>query len=259
MPNLLVIGAPKCGTSTLHMWLSRHTRVFMAQRKEPAYFTCFREMEWRGPAAALFASALVESRDEYAALFSPGNGCVIVGESSTDYLWRPEAPDGIRRDIGGEARFVCILRNPVERAFSEHMHLVRDGYEERDFVEALDLEDRRFEQRWIPLFYHRRRSAYSEGLQRYFDRFGRDPVKVLIFEECFREPERTMRELTAFLGIPYEPCHTSHRINVSGLPRSRLLHRLDYRPHGLLRVESRARGVESPGAFNRAISYQGSG
>lgn len=221
-PNLFIVGAPKSGTSTLHYWLSLHPDVFMSKEKEPRYFCGFNGREWRGPGGDGFQRTIVSEHEDYLKLFSGAKEETWIGEASTDYLWCENAPTSIANQYAGEKlRFIIILRNPVERAFSEYCHTVRDGLESLSFVDSLKKEKERFADNWHPLFYHSRRGLYSSAIRRYHKIFGRDSVKILLYDDLVLDPAEFMKEIYEFLQLEHLQAPLGQKHNRSGIPRLR--------------------------------------
>lgn len=222
-PNLFVPGAAKAGTTSLHAYLAQHPQVGMASLKEPHYFSRIR------PAPhleAFFRS--VQSADDYLALFRDAEGMRVRGEASTSYLWDPGAPGRIESTCS-DPRFVVLLRDPVTRAFSHYLNDVREGIEHRTFLAAVEEELSRNEPgQWGVDSLYLDLGYYSAPLQRYFNRFGRDRVLVLVFDEVIQEPRLALREVFRFLRLDTQPAeairlaaHNPHR-----QPRGRLAGRI---------------------------------
>jgi len=220
-PHFVIAGAPKAGTTSLYKYLLQHPDIFMPAKKEPVFF-CGYERTFRGPGSGVFNENLVVDDEEYLGLFSEAPAGSVTGEASTDYLSCPESPYRLK-EWNPSARIVICLRNPIERAYSEHMHLVRDMLETMSFREALKLEDERAARRWIPLFWHVRRGLYYESVRRYLDVFGDQRVKVILHEELRRAPALVVEEIFEFLDIAPVPVEVAGQHNVSGHPRLRKL------------------------------------
>lgn len=196
LPNLLVAGVPKAGTSTVHNLLSRHPEVFMAQVKEPHFFT-YHTCGW--PRWA------VQTMDEYRALFEQGEGARFVGEGSTWYAYSREAAESIRAHLP-DVKVIIMLRNPADRAYSNWTFNVTGGWESiTDFREALRAEDERREQRapWHLYYFHA--GLYHRQIKNYFELFGRDRVGVFLLEDLKRDREATMADMYAFIGVEPAP------------------------------------------------------
>lgn len=220
LPNFIVIGAAKAGTTALYWYLAEHPAVFMSPVKETNYFAFGLGPEGRllygNPEIHHFP---VRSLGEYEQLFAGAGDAVAVGEASPLYLECPEAA-GRMRELLPAARIVCVLRHPVERAYSDYqMYLRIRGRRldpRRDLTAAAD---------WAsPDSHWMRIGRYHEQLVRYFDAFPRAQIQVFLFDDLKRSPLRVMHELYRFLGVDpaFVPdLDTPH--NVGGMPASRLL------------------------------------
>lgn len=223
-PTFFIVGAPKAGTTSLFNWLGGHPEIFVPSEKETNFF-CNILKDFAGPGSDLVNRTLVRTRDRYLRIFEEGQRYTHRGEASTDYLSCPGACARIKTGIP-DARIIILLREPVDRAFSEHMHLVREGLETVSFKEAIQLEKSRIDSNWIPLFRHRTRSLYAEGVRRYLELFGRDRVFIATFEELVESPETLVLRICDFLGASPEKVDVSIHFNKSGHVRLRWLHRI---------------------------------
>jgi hypothetical protein len=190
LPNFMIIGAPKSATTSLYRYLGQHPDIFMSRVKEPAYFAL--DAEYRKGLAY------------YARYFRSGRKVSARGEASPGYLGLPEVSDRIARDLPTEAhRFIVLLRNPIDRAYSQYWHNVRGGIERRSFVDALAQEP---EPRTIreygdvaPAYIWFGR--YAQHLRRWTNRFGRDAILVLFQEDLQHDPQAVAAETFQFLGV----------------------------------------------------------
>ena len=246
LPSFLLIGAAKSGTTSFHEYLKQHPEIFVSRRKEPNYFAFQgRTPDFRGPddehrrrfrglekrlRVAKYQESIVTA-EGYQRLFARAGSAAAVGESSVSYMFIPEAAGRIREALP-EVALLALLRNPVDRAYSKFLQFRRDGLEPiADFAAALDAEEERVRRRWSPTWYYRRRGLYFEQLERYFARFARERILVLLYDDFAADPAAVMRRTFAFLGVAegFTP-DLSQRHNVSErkvwIPRSRSLHRL---------------------------------
>lgn len=139
MPNFLIVGAQKAGTTSLHYYLKQHPQIYMRPRKEPHFFE---GMHWDFYRPGRIMLAVTDLAD-YQALFEGVTDEKAIGEASASYLYSPKAPTLIKRSIP-DARLIAILRNPPDRAYSNFLHCVRGGRESIvDFAEALRVEEER--------------------------------------------------------------------------------------------------------------------
>lgn len=219
MQFLIVIGAPKSGTTSLGYWLGQHPSISRCRKKEPRFFTDFAEIAWQGPGGQGFRASLIREESEYLAAFDWGDGPVWGLDASTDYLWCPAAAERLRAWADRfPTKLVCILRDPVDRIVSEYQHTVRAHMETVSLQESLALEEERAAAHWHPLFYHRRRSLYSVALNRYHALFGED---LLVLDHAeLGDPDVCVGRVLDFLGLPSHEIDTRERKNVSFVYRS---------------------------------------
>ena len=162
--------------------------------------------------------------ETYRALFRDVSGEKAVGEASTLYLYSEKAPERIYHRVP-EAKLITVLRNPVERAYSAFWFMVRDSREPlTDFGRALAEEDGRIVANWGPEYHYRRRGFYHSQLERYFERFGRDQVRVYLYDDLKSDPTGVARDIFRFLEVDesFAP-DMSREHNVSGVPKSKML------------------------------------
>ncbi|MDP6150009.1 MAG: sulfotransferase, partial [Gammaproteobacteria bacterium] len=168
LPTFLVIGAPKCGTTSLYHYLDQHPDVYLSPVKEPQYFAfAGQQLDFRGPGVTI-NNAVTELAD-YRKLFSGASVEKAIGEASALYLSVPGTAERIRAQIP-DVRLIAILRRPADRAFSSYMHLIRDDREPmRDFAAALAAEEQRIADNWGFLWRYKQLGRYYEQLKHYYD------------------------------------------------------------------------------------------
>lgn len=229
VPNMFIIGAPKCGTTSMYHYLKGHPQIFLPDYKEPNYFAADHEV---GSLGNVFAYGLHEK--QYYDLFAEAGDAKIVGEGSTHYLYSADAPSLIR-GVSPEAKIVVMLRNPIDMMHSYHAQRVASEFENlRDFEEALRADD---ERRHGPLVIpvppgvgfvaYRDKAMYGSHLQKWFETFGPDRVHVTIFEEMIERPGPEFQGLLEFLEVDptYRP--SSFEVhNPARAPRSVVVRRL---------------------------------
>jgi len=230
LPNFFVVGAARSGTSSLDRYLSQHPEIYITPKKETHFFAHdLFPSYFKGPGDERLNQSLIREEGEYAQLFAGVAAEKAIGESSAFYLCLPGVAERIAQAVP-DARIIMILREPAERAYSAYMLLVRDGRETLSFEEGLSREAERRQQGYEPMWWYKELSLYSSQVQRYLEVFGRERVKVLLYEEFYTHPEQSLREVFAFLGVREDvPINTSVRYNVSGAPKSRRLHTLLYK------------------------------
>jgi len=227
MPNFIVIGAAKSGTSSLHNYLSEHPEIYMSKNKEPNFFAY---EGWQpdycgsGDAEAPTNVKTVPYLKDYQALFDGVTKEKAIGESSPCYLYMPEAPTRIKRYIP-EAKLIAILRHPVDRAYSRYSHFCRNGRETLDFSEALKEEDNRRKNHWAPGWRYLDFGFYSIQIQRYLDRFDREQIQIYLYEDLKSDPKHMIKNIFQFLGVDdtFQP-NLSVKYNQSNIPKNRIFH-----------------------------------
>jgi Sulfotransferase family len=243
LPNFLVIGAPRSGTTMLHYSLGQHPEIFVSPNKETNFFL-FDGIEGQPRGVAqrdldLINYRAVTTLEDYAALFAGATDKHrAIGESSPSYLHSPEVVPRIKARIP-KARLVAILRQPVEQALS--LYKVQQGGSvpaeglAEGFVEAMTAEQAQARGRGDGLaiieygLYHRHLAVF-------FEHFDRRQIKVVLLEELQRDSARVFAELFRFLGVDdsFQP-DLSRRYNETGAARSATLHRVLYGSHGFKR------------------------
>jgi len=198
LPDFVIGGAPRCGTTWLAAALDRHPSLYMAKpaKPEPKFFLV----------DALYARGLEYYARTWFADVPAGR---LAGEKSTDYLESAAAAERIARDLP-DTRLIFMLREPVERAYSNYRWTRMNGLEHEDFETALRLEDDREQTLPEPLRFARPYSYYSRGvyadlLQRYFDRIDRRRILVAKFEDIAERPSELLTQVHTFLGVVPRP------------------------------------------------------
>jgi hypothetical protein len=208
LPNLLILGAAKSGTSSLYRYLGQHPQVFMSPFKEPTFFVWEgREYDIRGPGVERIGNRMVKDIESYLSLFSDASHEQIRGEASTGYLHTPGAAERIRHHVP-EARLMAILRNPIDRAYSAFLHAQRLGLEPlASFEQALDEEPDRVRTGWIGLTAYATVGMYAEQLERYIAVFPCQQIRIYLFEDLARDPIGLAEDAFRYLGVDdsYEP------------------------------------------------------
>lgn len=219
LPNFVIIGAAKCGTTSLYRILGQHPGIFTCPVKEPQYFAL-------GDGGSVDRGA-VRDLAEYESLFAGVRGEPAVGEASPQYFVSASAARRMRETIP-DARLIAIVRDPAERAYSEYQMRVREGRENREVSAAFDavLEelaaDPAAAERRSYLLY----GFYRLHLSRYEERFGSNALKIVLLEDLASDPLPLLRELFAFLGVDpdFRP-EIGDRFNVGGVPRWQRVYR----------------------------------
>ncbi|MEZ4703140.1 MAG: sulfotransferase [Rhodothermales bacterium] len=220
-PNFFIVGAPKCGTTSLYEYLRQHGEVYMAhdsrqywRSKEP-YFFC-RELIARDGLG-------VNSEEDYLALFADAQGATRIGESSALYLYSEQAAERIKA-FAPDARLIIMVRQPVRMMLSWHRDCVRWGHENiLDFRDAVQAEPERLAGHRLPpasgypaCLQYTRIATFTPQIERFIDAFGEDAVKICLLEDLSLDPSGTFQDIARFLGIDpsFEPAYEVHNEQV---------------------------------------------
>jgi hypothetical protein len=208
-PNFIIIGAGKCGTTSLHDYLNQHPEIYLCPKKETFFFinSGAREnhRQWGS----------VTTLEEYLALFKNAPETSILGEISTNYYAYPESAELIYNAIP-DVKIIAILRDPSDRAFSSYQMFVRNGHEQREFHEVVALNEK-----------YINRGFYYQQLQPFFATFKPDQIKILLFDDLVKNPRAFLKELFEFVGVnsDFVPDITK-RGREGGLPKRAWWHKL---------------------------------
>ncbi len=194
-PNFFILGAAKSGTTSLHRYLNQHPDIFMSRIKEPTFFC--------------EGFQVVKNPIRYFGLFDSAKGEKIIGESSHAYMTDPSSAR-LLKGLFPSAKFVIILRNPADRAYSLYHHMRRYGHERiGTFEKALEIEEERAHSRhfrencpqYLYNFLYFRSGLYGEQIERYFSLFERNQFHFLTLNHLKTQPMASLEAILNFLGL----------------------------------------------------------
>lgn len=198
-PNFFIVGATRCGTSSLYEYLNKTSGIFMSEIKEPAFFS--NSITRRKP---------VDNENDYLKLFENSKIEQPIGEASTRYFIDPKSPLLIKDKIP-HAKIIILLRDPVERAFSSYLYyLRRENSQSFHDVMKKSMETDLSEDYLLCLVI--KGGLYYEPIKKYIDVFGADSVKILFYEEFFSDIQTHFKDLLKFLEIESELPDTINKI-----------------------------------------------
>ncbi|MGQ0850070.1 MAG: sulfotransferase family protein [Actinomycetota bacterium] len=223
LPTFIVIGAAKAGTTALYWYLMEHPQIYMSPMKETNFFAYGVDEDghllYGDPELHRFP---IKTLQDYRRLFAAAGERGAVGEASPIYLECPQAAGRIH-DLIPEARIICGLRDPVDRAYSDYLMYLRNRG--RRFDPERDLKP---DAAWaLPDSHWMRLGHYHEQLSRYFEVFSRDRIHMFLFDDLKESELRVVQGIYQFLAVDpeFEPdLATPH--NVGGVPSSMMLERL---------------------------------
>ncbi|ADL55312.1 sulfotransferase family protein [Gallionella capsiferriformans] len=229
-PDFFVVGAQKSATTTLYQALSQHPAVFVPPIKEPNYFCSdisrqvlklsatvksrFSVVENKKQLESLLKcdvlTAHVLREDLYLDLFMAAKPGMLKGDFSVNYLYSEKAAAEIKK-VCPTARIIAVLRNPVDRAYSQYAMSVMMGVENRDFSTAIR-EEMTEDSPMVNINSngYLERGLYCKQLKRYFDEFPKEQILVIRFEDLIGKNQDTMSAICTFLGIPKIDFHITH-------------------------------------------------
>ncbi len=206
LPNFFIVGAAKCGTTSLAAYLKQHPEVFFSAHKEPNYFAypgctpCY-----GGPASETVIKAMLHDRtitdfDVYQASYNGSQGAKAIGDASVRYLFLEQAAKNIHKTTP-KARFIIVLRDPVARLFSHYRMNCEFHLEPLALMEAVAAEEERHAQGWGWDWRYVGIGRYASQVKRYYDLFGRDAVKVVLYDDYAAKPLKVFSEICTHIGV----------------------------------------------------------
>lgn len=218
--NFFCIGVQKAGTTTLSEILAQHSEIFLPEIKETKFFLFEQE----------FQKGLEYYNTKY---FEKYSGEKMVGEFDPDYMIDPAVPKRLFETYGQHLKFIVILRNPVDRAYSHYLMTRRKGLESLSFEQALVEEDgRKKDLKEQKIFAYKARSLYAAQIESYFAYFPPHNFLFLIFEEDIANNlESTVARIQEFFQIPVQDLQTDIHSNEAFEAKSEVVRDLVRRPN----------------------------
>lgn len=227
LPNFLIVGAPKAGTTSLYHYLSDHPDVFMSNPKEVNYFS----REAIEAQCLYYDDIKIKTLSDYESLFKPVINEKTIGEGSVSYLYYTDTPRKILETLGN-IKIIIMLRDPIDRGFSHYLMdrklgLVNSSYSEIVSQSGQHKHQHLYYQQYVKL------GLYYEQVKRYLDTFRDQSVKIILQEDLRDNPDQTIIQLYEFLGI-----NTTYKSDLSikhnsfSEPKNPLVHSL-YSSHFL--------------------------
>lgn len=233
LPNFLIIGAAKSGTTALYHYLKQHPDIYMSKKKETNFFALEGQpLDFRGPGDNQHIGHFsITELDEYEAQFDGVTHETAVGEASPWYLYSDSAPERIQRYVPN-AKLIAILRHPAERAFSHFLMFRRDEREPFwNFHQALEQEQERLSSGWEWAWAYRDIGFYHAQLQRYLALFDSKQIKICLYDDFVNDSANVLKDIYSFIGVDsnFAP-DVSTKHNVSLVPKHASLDKFLHRP-----------------------------
>ena len=219
LPNFLIIGASKCGTTALYYYLKQHPEISFSDLKEPKYFSSVnKSFPHNGIGDRSVDKYVIKSLTEYKALFADVDN-KRVGEASPDTLYFFDKTASHIKETLGDVPIVIMLRNPVRRAFSAFMYLKRDSREKLNFRDGLLAENKRLKDNWDFIWGYKKCGLYYNQVKSFTDNFSN--VKVVLQEDLKNDTSATLEDIYSFLELDEKfKTDVSIKHNESGTPNN---------------------------------------
>ena len=209
LPIFIIIGAGKCGTTSLHNYLNEHPQIYICPQKETFFFLDEVVQAKHQPWGA------VTDFSDYLALFADAPENSVIGEISTNYYAHPESAQLIYNLIP-EVKIIAILRDPAARAFSSYQMHVRQGAETKEFDELIE-----------PDIKYIKRGFYYSQLLPFFQCFKPEQIKILLYDDLCKNPHSFIRDLFQYIEVdPNFIPNMSKKVREGGLPKNKALHKM---------------------------------
>ncbi len=230
LPDFLIIGAAKAGTTALYEYLAERPQIYMSPQKDTSFFALEGEKPaFSGPPGqpVHIKTRVITRIEDYCAQFLGRSTETAIGEVSPLYLYSPKAAGHIKRRLE-HAKLIAILRNPADRAYSAFTMMRLNGRESiADFEAALRAEETRIAGNWGFIWHYKQQGFYYSQLKRYLNLFDERQLRIYLTDDLFANPMEVLRNIFHFLDVDdtFVP-DISQRHQLSGVPKSRLFHRV---------------------------------
>jgi len=220
LPNFFIVGAAKAGTTSLQHYLNQHPDIFFPNNKENFFFSGLKKNDFKGPRSD-YAEVITENIEEYMGLYEKALGVKAVGEACVAYLYYfTQSINNFKKYLNANLKIIIVLRNPIDRAYSNYKHHVRDGIEQLEFEDAIvqSIATQRMNEKWWWGFNYIEPGFYYKPVKAYLNTFGKKNVKIYLYDDFQENPILILKDIFNFLGVDnkFEPDVTVS-FNVSDL------------------------------------------
>ena len=213
----------KAATTSLYAYLKEHPQIYLPSIKEPMFFNNIlkdnKNIILKGR-----ARKKITSFKKYYDLFQNVNDEIAIGEASSGYLYNNNCAKLIHEHLGSDTKIIVIIRQPVNRAYSNFLHARRSGKEDiNKFTIAVNEETNRIKNNWSPLYHYIKQGYYYTQLKKYYKIFPRKNIKVVLFNELTKNKNNCLKEICKFLNVNENFNFSKEKkTNVSGTPKGLL-------------------------------------
>ncbi len=203
LPNTLIVGVPKCGTSSMHTYFRDHPQVYVSEKKELHWFSRDRiAANLAGPGDREVFDRIAPTFDAYKAHFADARDEPVVLEASPSYAYFNDTVIPRLKDtLGSDLKIILQIRNPIKRAHSTWVHMVTNGRETLSFHDAILAEERRAAEGYGDFWRYAGHGFYAPQIEPFVANFGRENVKVIVLEDFNRDRKQGFLDLARWLGV----------------------------------------------------------
>ena len=249
-PNFIIAGFPKCGTTSLHHYLNEHPEIFMPEQKELHFFT-FKILSKlkNGPKDELVKETQINSSEKYLSYFQNVKKEIAIGDASPSYINYPSEFLKIKKYLN-DPKVIIILRDPINRAYSNYLHLKREHRETMSFEDAIGAEEERIMNKYSDFWYYKFNSTYYQKIVKAKTTFSN--VLILTIEELDKDPIITMKKVYKFLGVNnnFSFKIISEKFNVGGNYKKNFATKIIFQPS---KFKNRIKRFVRPTSFLKII------
>lgn len=227
IPDFLIVGGAKCGTTSLSQYLSKHSNIFIPKVKECRYLSKMTP-NFNGPGDHVVNIEMTTSLKEYSDLFKKAKAGQFLCDASVDYLYYYNETISSINDLykDEQPKVIILLRNPVKSAFSMYSHLKRDLRETLPLNQAIKAQKDRQKNNWEWVWQYTEISKYYNQVKYYKDNIDKENLKIIIFEEFIKDPQKELKEILVFLGLEDQDLKGDKVHNKSGNAKSPFLQKI---------------------------------
>lgn len=222
LPNFLIFGVQKAGTTSIYSYLEQHPQVYTSPRKETDFFCrdLSQSVSDDEPRLTRGGRKRILTVEDYASLFSGVTDEIAIGEASPNYLFRHEnAVAGIKQHVPN-AKLIAVLRNPVERAYSDYLMHVRQVVGNRKPLAEQVATSAESSHTLL-------KGRYYKGMKHFIDTFGSEQVKVFLYDDLRKDSTKLMRQVYEFIGVdPDYKVDTGRKQQTAQVPKNQSIHQL---------------------------------
>ncbi|MEQ8754558.1 MAG: sulfotransferase [Coleofasciculus sp. G1-WW12-02] len=230
LPTFLIIGVQKAGTTSIYNYLNQHPQIYMSPVKE----TNFLEKNWGEIEDQ--RKAKIDTFEKYCQLFTGVKDEIAIGEASPNYLFHYESSSERIKRYVPNAKLIAVLRNPVDRAYSDYLMHIRDAIGKGKRTSLSEQIKYKADKSFIIL-----KGFYYKHLQYFYEEFGREQIQVYLYDNLSKEPIKFMQKMYRFVGVDdtFLP-DVSKKAQVAKVPKNTAV-------NNLLRQQNPLRTIVSSG------------